>query len=128
MLSFRAKGKTQVPMDDSDFLWPDGFFLALEDTFNLLLETGKKIVLEWGYKACYREHPTSKGRVLIREKYHIPTNPQTTDQQLNRGKFAAAIIEWQALPFTEQVVWNKLKYPAHMSGYNRFLRNYMLTN
>lgn len=136
MLSFGAKKKTQVPMDDSNFSkdpitgkwtynWPDGFFIGTEDDARLCQEIDKGLELEWAQKAVYREKPTSSGRKTVRQRYVISDNPQTTPQMENRWKFGDGVAAWQILTMTEQIIWNKLKYPYHMSGYNRFLRAYM---
>lgn len=103
-----------------------GFLIGLENKGRLLQECLKIIELERGYKYIYREHPTSTGRKLIRQKYFIPTDTWSQSKQDNRDKFGLGVAAWQALSMTEQIVWNKLKYPYHMAGYNRFLRAYML--
>jgi hypothetical protein len=126
--SLTAHGKTSCPVDDSDFTLDDSKFIGLENGKALLQEDGKKIELEWYYKAIYREQPCWFGRITIREKYYTPFNPNSTPQQENRQLFADAVAAWQALSFTDQVSWNKLLYPTHMSGYNRFLRNYLITH
>jgi hypothetical protein len=138
MLSLEAHGKTTKPIDSSDMTydpvkkrwsikWPDGVMVGVETGWGLLQETGKKIELEVYFKAIYRRQPTPRGRIIIREKYYACENPQHTDQQIWRGKFATAVSLWQALSSTEQIVWNKILYPNHMSGYNRFIRNYLKT-
>lgn len=135
--SFSAKKKTTIAFDDSDatydpvkkvwtWKWPYLPLIGLENGKSLLQETGRFLETEWGYKYDYREKPTSKGRRLVRQKHSIPYNPQTTPQQENRGKFGSAIDAWQDLTYFEEIYWNKLVYPAHMSGYNRFIRAFML--
>ena len=128
LLSFGARGRIANTVDDADFNFDDGIFAGLEDLANLLFETGGKIELEWGFKWVYRNKPGPNGRVCVKQPYVISYNPRLPDQQFNRMLFAAAIDAWQDLTFEEEIYWNKLKYPAHMSGYNRFIRNYMLTN
>jgi hypothetical protein len=123
--SFRATKKSMLAMDENLDELDAGFFVGLEDQCRLLQEDGKMIELERGYKYIYREKPTATGRKIVRQRYFIPYNPQTTIQQENRAKFSDGVAAWQVLPFTTQIIWNKLKYPNHMSGYNRFLRAYM---
>ena len=123
--SLGATKKSYVYIDFEGNELDAGFFIGTENGYVLAQENEKGIELERAYKYIYREKPTSKGRVTIRQRYFIPTNPQTTPQQENRGKFADAVLAWQNLTFTAQVVWNKLRYPEHMSGYNRYLRAYM---
>lgn len=67
------------------------------------------------------------GRPISKQKFYVPANPQTVSQQANRVKFAAGIVAWQALTPAEKVVYNKNAIGKHMTGFNLFLRQYMLT-
>jgi hypothetical protein len=69
---------------------------------------------------------TWHGLQNVYEKYYVPYNPKTPEQQAWRGVFALAIESWQALTNEEKSVYNKLKYPTKMSGYNRFIHYYMI--
>lgn len=50
----------------------------------------------------------------------------TPAQNALRSKFAVAISAWQALGSTEKEKYKKRAIGRHMSGYNLFIREYML--
>jgi hypothetical protein len=77
------------------------------------------------FSGIYQSRPRKTGRIHVKMKYCIPPQPRTTKQQGGRIKFALAVDSWNNLPFENQVVWNKKRYPYHMSGYNRFISNYL---
>ncbi|GAH57158.1 unnamed protein product, partial [marine sediment metagenome] len=58
-------------------------------------------------------------------KYFKPDNPQTEDQQANRGKFATAVAAWQALEEAEKNAWRKEALGSTIPGYQFFLRKEM---
>lgn len=74
----------------------------------------------------YQYRHTKKGKKLVVTKHYWCENKRTEPQQFNRGKFSLAVLAWQNLTLEEKAIYNKLKYPANMTGYNRFLRLYML--
>ena len=47
-------------------------------------------------------------------------------QNTNRTKFHNAIVAWQALGSTSRAEYNRRAIGRHMSGYNLFIREYML--
>lgn len=136
MLSLSAKGKVTCPVDSSDavydpirkrWIWdfhPEKF-VGLETGDELLQENEKRLELEWNFKAIYCEFPTKNGRIHVRKSYYKPTGEPNEGQLRTQANFRAAVLAWQVLPFEQQIVYNKLKEPLHMSGYNRFLRQYL---
>lgn len=76
--------------------------------------------------AVYQRRRTSHGTIVIKEVYSTPANPRSDTQQQNRLKFSDAIDAWQALSDEEKETWDQMVYPRQMSGYNRFIRNYMV--
>lgn len=67
-------------------------------------------------------------QVQVKMVFYTPTNPQTGPQQAWRGTFADAVAGWQALtPAQKEVYNNKAKYKSY-SGYNLYLREYLLSN
>lgn len=58
--------------------------------------------------------------------FYYPSNPRTVEQQANRSKFSSAIAAWQLLDSTQKSNWRVLAYGKHMSGYNLFIRNFLL--
>ena len=76
-----------------------------------------------GWHYCRRR--TWHGIIWIVTKPWIPTNPQTAKQQAWRQKLADAVAAWQGMNQTTKDYYNKLAYPVHMSGYNRFIHYYL---
>ena len=68
------------------------------------------------------------GRVQVKEKYYVPTNPQTGPQQTNRAKMTAAVIAWQALTPEQKEIYNENAKNKSYSGYNLFLSEYLLSH
>ena len=62
-----------------------------------------------------------------KERFHIPTNPQTSSQQTNRAKFTNAITAWQALTPSQKDVYNQRAKYKNFSGYNLYITEYMLS-
>lgn len=60
-----------------------------------------------------------------RMKFYATPGPRTVPQQANRSKFALAVSAWQALTPEQKKQWRSKKSPRFMSGYNRFIRDYM---
>lgn len=63
-----------------------------------------------------------------REPYYVPYNPRTVPQQTNRQKMTDAVAAWQLLTDLEKAVYNKRSIGKGMSGYNLFLREYLLSH
>lgn len=64
----------------------------------------------------------------VQEKHYRPTNPQTQIQQAQRQKMTDGIIIWQGLTDIQKNVYNNRAKQKHMSGYNLFLREYLLSH
>ncbi len=65
------------------------------------------------------------------ERYYVPFNPRTEEQQSNRSNFASAVDGWQSLTLGEKMSWNyyqdyRRRRPV-MSGYNLFISKYLLS-
>jgi len=58
--------------------------------------------------------------------YYYPYNPQTYKQQSWRNVFAYAVAEWQGFDDDVRLYYHRLRYPTQMSGYNRFIRYYLI--
>lgn len=76
----------------------------------------------------YQKRRSQGKQIFVRMKHYHGANPQTVPQQANRSIFASAVSAWQALSDSEKKIWRAKKYPRYMSGYNRFLREYMRGN
>ena len=67
-------------------------------------------------------------QVVVKEKHYVPTNPQTEPQQAWRGTFAAAVTSWQGLTPEQKDVYNEKARYKNYSGYNLYLREYLLSH
>ena len=63
-----------------------------------------------------------------REPYYTPKNPRSEPQQTNRGKMTAGVAAWLALTQEQKNQYNKAAIGKRMSGYNLFLKQYLLSN
>lgn len=129
LASLCAKGKSRVIYDDLDntIQTTHTHRVTTDGNYRRITDGNARIISAAGpFLVIYREQPTPNGRILIREKYFVPTDTWSQAKQDNRDKFALAVAEWNNLTIEQQIYWNKLRYPNHMSGYNRFIRNFML--
>jgi len=78
------------------------------------------------YGWVYETRRTWHGLQPTARRFVYPPNPRTPKQQANRYRFASAVFAWQLLSPTAKDYYARLKYPNEMSGYNRFLRHYLL--
>lgn len=86
-------------------------------------EYGNTILLS----GIYQSRNSLAGLSITREKYYIPKNPRSIPQQANRDKYAFGVAAWQALSSAEKEQYNKRVIGLDMSGYNLFLKEYLLT-
>ncbi len=75
----------------------------------------------------YQLRHCKEGLISVRMRFYTPYNPQTELQQANRNKMTLAVAAWQVLTSEERAVYNKRAIGKHFSGYNLFLREYMLS-
>lgn len=80
------------------------------------------------FSGVYQRRRTKQGFSIVKMRYSMPPYVNTPIQQARRSKFADAVASWNELPFENQIVWNKKKYPLKMSGYNRYISWYMQQN
>jgi len=64
----------------------------------------------------------------IRLPYYIPRNPRTPLQQAQRAKLADAVASWQNLTDDKKDVYNSKSRNYKMSGYNLYVREYLLSH
>lgn len=100
-----------------------------------VLEYGDLILLSGIYK---RMHEPSAGgllpsgpmrrSVIVREDFYVTKNPRTIPQQSNRSKFADAVASWQGLTNEQKEVYNLKNKGRNYSGYNAYLKEYLLSH
>lgn len=82
-------------------------------------------VSRYGYDdiraGIYRRQPSKKGQIFVKNKFYWPVDTITPERLIVRDKLRQGVLAWQALSPEEKAYYNKLQYPTHMSGYNRFL-------
>ena len=81
-----------------------------------------------GFVGIYQTQPTSKGRITRRLKLYAPTNPQTEAQQAHRQKYGEAVGAWRNLTDEQKNLYNERAIGKPFSGYNRFIKDYLLSN
>lgn len=81
----------------------------------------------WNRWGIYRVMSVKEHQVNVKERFYIPHNPQTEAQQANRNKFKDAISAWYALTDEEKEVYNERAKGKNMTGYNIFVKEYMLS-
>lgn len=79
------------------------------------------------YRGIYQMRRCKEGYIPIKMKFYAPANPQTEPQQLNRAKYAAAVLAWQGLTTEQKKSYNVKVGRRHCSGYNIFIKEYMLS-
>jgi len=76
----------------------------------------------------YRAINLSGKTRYFREGYYITKNPRTAPQQANRQKYADGVLAWQNLTNEQKAVYNLRARFKGFSGYNLFLKEYLLSN
>lgn len=59
-----------------------------------------------GYNQFTGPPEAPRRRYFVKMRSYAPTNPQTTEQQANRFKFADAVIAWQGLTTEQKANYN----------------------
>lgn len=80
---------------------------------------------EFGIYRLWTRYPPQR---IIKNEYYFPTNRQTVPQQANRQKYADGVAAWQTLTDEQKDVYNKRAEYKKFSGYNLFLKEYLLSN
>lgn len=76
----------------------------------------------------YRSRKVNGVVKLQQTVFYRPSQPRTVDQQANRSKFADAVSSWQSLSDSDRDLWRRRAYSRHFSGYNLYLKSYMLSH
>lgn len=77
---------------------------------------------------CYQMRRTWHGIQPTAMRPPISTQPKTADQEAWKQVFADGSTAWLALTSLQKGVWNSYRYPPRMSGYNKFMREYLRTH
>ena len=66
-------------------------------------------------------------KTTTRENFYIPKNPRSDEQNVQRQKMTDGVAAWQALTAEQKEAYNKSAMRKRMSGYNLFLKEYLLS-
>ena len=58
--------------------------------------------------------------------YGVPTQTSSVSQLSQRGSVASAVSAWQGLASASKVYWIEAARGTAVSGYNLFIKNYLL--
>lgn len=73
----------------------------------------------------YRRNGRWRNQKIVKMKHYVPTNPQSTAQQLRRTKFANGVIHWQSLSPAEKIKYRDRGSRINMTGFNLHQREWM---
>ena len=80
------------------------------------------------FYGIYQNRRCKEGLIPVQMKFYKPTNPQTEPQQTNRQKITDAVLAWQNLTEQEKQVYNRNALGQALTGYNLFVKNYLLSH
>ena len=76
----------------------------------------------------YQYQPGKKGKVCSLHRDNYPTISYSVGALRRREMMRNGMLAWQALDSETKREYNNRKYPAGMTGHNRFLKEYLLEN
>jgi len=75
----------------------------------------------------YQKRKSKKGTFIVKERFYFPKNPRTESQQAVRQNIRNAVVFWQDLTSNEKAQYNERAKGKNFSGYNLFIREYILS-
>lgn len=88
----------------------------------LIEKTSVEIIGKFGDRVYYY-----KNGELVSRAYVIPVQPGTPAQVTWWDNFSSGVTSWQALPQGHKKKWDKKAKPFRFSGFNLFMREWLLT-
>ena len=76
----------------------------------------------------YQIRSKYNGPIIVKENFYWPTNPQTESQQAHRQKMTNAVAAWQGLTDEQKEIYNEIARYKPYSGYNLYLKEYILSH
>jgi len=110
-ISFDAKRK---------FGWPNGYGVAIYSWARYGYEDDKA--------GIYQTYHGRNGLITVRKKFYAPLTPMSTAVHDRRAIFRDGVLAWQSESPTVKKQYDHLTYPENMSGFNRYLRLYLLSH
>lgn len=90
---------------------------------------GWSVLGDWTPEAgIYQKRPRATGQIFVKMRHYIQRNPQTTAQMARRAVFADGVEAWHGLDESVKELYRRAKYPEHMNGFCRFMREYLRDN
>ena len=80
------------------------------------------------FHGVYQMRRCKEGVIPVQMKFYRPTNPRTEIQQNNRVKIRDAVLAWQALDQSQKIEYNKNALGKNLTGYNLFIKNFLLSH
>jgi len=68
------------------------------------------------------------GPVTVLMEYYWPKNPRSVPQQANRSKFGDAVAGYQSLTASAKAIYTERANKLKITGYNLYLREYLLSH
>lgn len=97
-------------------------------------EYGQKIHGKYQYGqynpmyGIYQVRTESGKQVVIKKRFYIPANPRTIPQQAHRQKYGEGVEAWNNLTPEQKEAYNKKAKYKNLSGYNLYLKEYLLSH
>ena len=73
----------------------------------------------------YQRRMSSSGRIVVKEKYYVPSDPRTSAQLERRNLFTDAVSSWQVMGDAEKAIYKNYGAPFVLPGYQKFLSLYL---
>jgi len=80
------------------------------------------------FSGIFQTRHNSGSQITALVGYMIPKNPRTEAQQAQRTKLANAVAGWQSLTTEQKNSYNERAKFQKTSGYNLYLKEYLLSN
>lgn len=77
-------------------------------------------------QGIYQTRKGKKSQIIVKEKFYVPTNPNTEAQQIVREKMAEGVRGWQNLTEEDKEWYNNKARGKRFSGFNLFIKKALL--
>ena len=84
-----------------------------------------QVILPFG---IYQIRSEPEGQITVKKEFYVPNNPQTETQQAHRQKYGQGVEAWNNLTPEQKAVYNQRAKYKNLSGYNLYLREYLLSH
>ena len=102
--------------------------ICFPDRYSATGQLRKPVLGPINFSGIYKKKMDYGRPVHFKETYRITKNPRSVPQQANRQKMADAVLAWQGLTDEQKMAYHNLSIGRPMSGYNVYLREYLLSH